>query len=234
MSSGSQELSLFAKEFPFCAVCWNRSDEMHIHHMQQGAGRSHDRRNLLRLCRWCHDGLHFGGKHDLKKGMCLTAKREVDDANYDPEFLASLRLKAHLGYGPQRYPARVFGWRRKHGAPQEIVRMAINSRNKGKRGELEAAAEWNRLVPNAHSRRSQQHSGTESASDLISPGTPHLWLEVKRVERGLNLDAVMEKSREQCGELCPVVLHRKNGGEWMVTFPLEQIKRFVQQVQGAM
>ena len=214
--------------------CWIRSEELHIHHMQQGAGRSHDRRNLLRLCRWCHDGLHFGGKHDLKKGMCLTAKREVDDANYDPEFLAGLRLKAHLGYGPQRYPARVFGWRRKHGIPQELIRMSINSRSKGKRGELEAAAEWNRLVPKANSRRSQQHSGTESASDLISPGTPHLWLEVKRVERGLNLDAVMEKSREQCGELCPVVLHRKNNGEWMVTFPMEQIKRFVQQVNGAL
>lgn len=111
--------------------------------------------------------------------------------------------------------------------------MAINSRQKGKRGELEAAAEWNRLVPNAHARRSQQHSGTESASDLISPGTPHLWMEVKRVEKGLNLHAVMEKSREQCGELCPVVLHRKNETEWLVTFPLEDIKRFVQQVQGA-
>lgn len=112
--------------------------------------------------------------------------------------------------------------------------MAINSRNKGKRGELEAAAEWNRLVPNAHARRSQQHSGTESASDLISPGTPHLWLEVKRVERGLNLEAVMEKSQEQCGELAPVVLHRKNDSDWLVTFRLEDIRRFVQQVQGAM
>ena len=234
MSDEREELSSFADEYQFCAVCWTRTEALHIHHLQQGAGRKHDRRNLLRLCHWCHDGLHFGGKHDLTKGMCLTAKREVDDANYDPEFLARLRHKAHLGYGPQRYPARVFGWRRKHGIPQELVRMAINSRQKGKRGELEAAAEWNRLVPNAHSRRSQQHSGTESASDLISPGTPHLWLEVKRVERGLNLDAVMEKSREQCGELCPVVLHRKNGGEWMVTFPLEQIKRFVQQVDGAM
>lgn len=111
--------------------------------------------------------------------------------------------------------------------------MAINSRQKGKRGELEAAAEWNKHLPNAHSRRSQQHSGTESASDLISPGTPHLWLEVKRVERGLDLYAVMDKSREQCGELCPVVLHRKNATEWLVTFPLDQIKRFAQQALGA-
>jgi hypothetical protein len=166
--------------------------------------------------------------------MCLTAKREVDDANYDPEFLASLRHKRHLGYGPERYPFRVFMWRRRNGIPQELVRMAkINSSRKGKVGELEAAAEWNRLVANAHARRSQQYSGTDSSSDLVSPGTPHLWLEVKRVQ-SLNLTAVMQKSREQCGELCPVVLHRKNDQEWLVTFPLEDIKRFVQQVSGAM
>lgn len=232
MSDGRLVLSQFAEEFPFCAVCWSR-DALHIHHMQQGAGRVHDRRNLLRLCRYCHDGLHFGGKDDLRKGHCLTAKREVDDANYDPEFLASLKRKAHLGYGPLRYPVRVFVFRRRNGVPQELERMAINSRQKGKRGELEAAAEWNRLLPKAHARRSQQHSGTESASDLISPGTPHLWLEVKRVQ-ALNLTATFEKSREQCGELCPVVLHRKNDSEWLVTLPLEEIKRFVQQVQGAL
>lgn len=233
MSDEHEELSRFAEEYPFCAVCWSRTEGVHIHHLQGGAGRKHDRRNLLRLCHWCHEGLHFGGKDDLTKGMCLTAKREVDDANYDPEFLASLRHKVHLGYGPERYPFRVFMWRRKNGFPPEIIRMAINSRNKGKKGELEAAAEWNRLVPGAHARRSQQHSGTESASDLISPGTPHLWLEVKRVQ-ALNLTAVMEKSREQCGELCPVVIHRKNDSEWLVTFPLEDIKRFVQQVSGAL
>ena len=229
----TNELSAFAETFSFCAVCWSRQHALHIHHLQQGAGRVHDRRCLLRLCHYCHDGLHSGGRNNLTKGMCLTAKREVDDEFYDPEYLAALRHKKHLGYGPQRYPFRVFHWRRKNGTPPEIVRMAINSRQKGKRGELEAAAEWNRHVPNAHARRAQQHSGTESASDLIAPGTPHLWLEVKRVQK-LNLTEVMAKSREQCGELCPVVLHRKNDEEWLVTFPLEDIKRFVRQVQGAM
>ena len=111
--------------------------------------------------------------------------------------------------------------------------MSINSRRKGKVGELEARDHWNRLLPKAHARRSQQHSGTESASDLISPGTPNLWLEVKRVER-LNLDAVLTTSREQCGALVPVILHRKNGGEWMVSFPLEDIARFAAQVSDAL
>jgi hypothetical protein len=165
--------------------------------------------------------------------MCLSAKREVDDAHYDPGFLASLRHRRHLGHDPECYPPRVLGFRRRNGPPQELIDMAINSRRKGKVGELEAAAEVNRLLPKALARRSQQHSGTESASDLIAPGLPGLWLEVKRVQK-LNLTEVMEKSREQCGSLVPVVLHRKNDAEWLVTFPLEQIQQFVQQVQGGM
>jgi hypothetical protein len=49
----------------------------------------------------------------------------------------------------------------------------------------------------------------------------------------LNLTAVMEKAREQCGSLVPVVLHRRNESEWLVTFPLEQIATFVSQVMDA-
>ena len=232
MSDGREELSAFAEQMQFCAACWSRTEALHIHHLQQGAGRVHDRRALLRLCVWCHDGLHFGGRNNLTKAQCLTAKRECDDGNYDPEFLASLRRKRHLGYGPDGFPPYVLEWRRRNGIPQELEKMAINSRQKGKRGELEAAAVWNRLVPRAHARRSQQHSGTESASDLIAPGTPNLWLEVKRCQ-ALNLTAVMEKAREQCGSLVPVVLHRRNESEWLVTFPLEQIATFVSQVMDA-
>ena len=227
----NEELSSFAEAFRWCAMCWAR-DGLHIHHLQQGAARVHDRRALLRLCRWCHDGLHSGGKNDITKGMCLTAKREADDGNYSPSFLASLRHRQSLAYGPEPLPDRVLWFRKRNGIPTELVVMAINSRRKGKTGELEAAAEWNRLLPHAHARRSQQHSGTESASDLISPGTPQLWLEVKRCQT-LNLQAVMAKSREQCGALTPVVLHRKNDSEWLVTLPLEAIRQFALQVQEA-
>jgi hypothetical protein len=31
-----------------------------------------------------------------------------------------------------------------------------------------------------------------------------------------------------------VILHRKNDGQWMVTFPLEDIHRFAAQVNGAL
>jgi hypothetical protein len=122
-------------------------------------------------------------------------------------------------------------FRRRNGIPEELL-MTINSRRKGKAGELEAAAELNRLLPHAHARRSQQHSGTESASDLIAPGLPGLWLEVKRVQ-ALNLHKTFEKSLEQCGDLAPVVLHRKNGTDWLITFRLEDLHAFVRQVSEA-
>jgi hypothetical protein len=230
--NGRQELSLFAEAFGWCAVCWTRAHALHIHHLQQGSGRKHDRRNLLRLCMYCHEWLHSGGKYNLRKGHCLTAKRECDSANYDPEYLAALRLKKHLGYGPEPLPDWALYWRQRNGIPPELIVMPINSRRKGKVGELEAAAEINRLLPGAHARRSQQHSGTESASDLIAPGLPNLWLEVKRVQ-ALNIQAVMEKSLEQCGELAPVIVHRRNDSPWLVTFRLEDIIRVAAQIQGA-
>jgi hypothetical protein len=231
VTNGRQVLSEFAAEFTFCAICWSRRG-LHIHHLQQGAGRSHVRENLLRLCWQCHERVHSGGSLPVTKGMCLTAKRESDDAFYDPALLAALRHKRHLGYGPDRLPPWVVRERERNGMPQELTDMPINSRRKGKVGELEARDRWNSLLPRANARRAQQHSGSESASDLISPGTPNLWLEVKRVQ-ALNIHATMAKSLEQCGSLAPVILHRKNDTEWLLTIRLDDVREFATQVLGA-
>lgn len=105
-------LQEFAAEHRSCAVCWwPESDmrrRMEIHHLVQGAGRKHDRRNLLSLCANCHSVFHSGSKvtglPDLNKGILLACKRESDPEFYDPEFLASLRHKKHLGYEPEEPP----------------------------------------------------------------------------------------------------------------------------------
>jgi hypothetical protein len=97
-----------------CAICWwPESDprrRLEVHHIVGGANRSkgHTERNYLRLCERCHGVYHSGKIHantpDLNLGILLAAKMECDPDNYDPEFLAWLKAKKHLGVEPQSIP----------------------------------------------------------------------------------------------------------------------------------
>lgn len=92
----------------------------------------------------------------------------------------------------------------------------MNSRNKGKRGELELA---NLLKTYGYdTRRGVQYSGINGDADVV--GLPGIHLEVKRVEK-LNIDNAMDQSIRDAryGEK-PTVMHRKNGKQWLVTMPL--------------
>ena len=91
---------------------------------------------------------------------------------------------------------------------------AINSRQKGCRGERE----WRDRIK-AHgfeARRGQQFSGSPDSPDVISELPFHM--EVKRVER-LNIAEAMKQAEKDCGEMMPLVAHKKNHGPWMVTVP---------------
>jgi len=94
----------------------------------------------------------------------------------------------------------------------------MNSRNKGKRGELEAAHLLKEYGYEA--RRSQQYAGINSDADVV--GLPGIHIEVKRVEK-LNVDTAMAQSIRDArdGEI-PIVLHRKNRAKWLVTMPFEE------------
>ena len=98
--------------------------------------------------------------------------------------------------------------------------MAINSKRKGKTGELELAKIL-REYGFEKARRSQQYAGgTEESADLI--GLPYIHIECKRVER-LNIENAMEQAEMDCkGEKLPAVFHRKNGKQWLVTMPLDK------------
>lgn len=96
--------------------------------------------------------------------------------------------------------------------------MSINSRQKGKRGELECASKLKELgFPNV--RRSQQYAGMHGDADLV--GLEKIHIEVKRNEH-LNIqDAIDQAVRDaREGEL-PAVFHRKNDCPWLVTMKLE-------------
>ena len=94
--------------------------------------------------------------------------------------------------------------------------MAINSREKGKKGEREFAALCREQGYDC--RRGQQYSGIEGR-DVV--GLPYIHVEVKRVER-LNIEEAMAQSKRDAkdGEL-PIVAHRKNHCEWLVTMRAE-------------
>ena len=93
----------------------------------------------------------------------------------------------------------------------------MNSRMKGKRGELELARALRALGYDC--RRGQQYSGKNGDADVV--GLPGIHIECKRVER-LNLTEAMKQARRDAlpGEF-PVVFHRRNDEPWMVTMPLE-------------
>lgn len=93
----------------------------------------------------------------------------------------------------------------------------MNSRKKGKNGELEIAAILREYGYNC--RRGQQYCGTSGDADVI--GLPYVHLEIKRVER-LNIEDAMSQSKRDAREgETPVVMHRKNRCEWLVTMRLE-------------
>lgn len=91
----------------------------------------------------------------------------------------------------------------------------MNSRDKGKRGEQEAARVLK--AQGYEARRGQQYSGASGDADVI--GLPGIHIEVKRVEK-LNVSKAMQQSMRDArdGEM-PVVMHRKNKETWLVTMP---------------
>ncbi len=97
----------------------------------------------------------------------------------------------------------------------------INSRQKGKTGELELSHIINSYGYNT--RRGQQYCGANGDADVT--GLPHVHIESKRVER-LNLDKAMEQAQHDAkDDEIPAVFHRKNHKQWKVTITLDDFMR---------
>ena len=93
----------------------------------------------------------------------------------------------------------------------------MNSRQKGARGERELAKKLREY--GYETRRGQQYCGANGDADVV--GLPGIHIECKRVEH-LNLYDAMSQSRHDAreGEV-PVVMHRKDNCEWLVTMRLD-------------
>ena len=102
--------------------------------------------------------------------------------------------------------------------------MSRMSRNKGKRGEREAAAKLNRIF-GLEARRAQQYCGEAGDADLI--GIEGIHVEVKRVER-FHMHPALEQadSDRKAGET-PLVLTRQNGKGWVACCYLNDLPKIM-------
>lgn len=98
-----------------------------------------------------------------------------------------------------------------------------NSRQKGKRGELEACREMEKVLTGTTWRRSQQFCGKAGDADII--GVDKLHVEVKRREAGLKtLYSWMAQAVEDARATdTPLVLTRSNGEDWLAVIYLQDL-----------
>lgn len=92
-----------------------------------------------------------------------------------------------------------------------------NSRQKGARGERELSNKLKEYGYNT--RRGQQYCGANGDADVV--GLPGIHIECKRVE-ALNIyKAIEQASNDAKEDETPVVMHRKDRSEWLVTMKLD-------------
>ena len=104
--------------------------------------------------------------------------------------------------------------------PKKQKKKRINSKRKGKTGELELSR---KLKEHGYdTRRSVQYNGKEEDGQADVLGLPGIHIECKRTER-LNLYDAVDQAKRDCEgkEQIPVVFHRKNNSEWLAIMPLD-------------
>ena len=101
--------------------------------------------------------------------------------------------------------------------------MTINSRSKGKRGELDARDQVKRHWHAPKCIRSAQGAGA-FAPDLLYAGDVHC--EVKSVARLGCEKYMLQAERDAAEDILPVVLMKRSRGEWCVMFRLKNSVKF--------
>ncbi len=105
--------------------------------------------------------------------------------------------------------------------------MGLRSRNKGKRGEREAAAEVRKLF-RTEARRGRQFAGSDESPD-IRTGIADVHFEVKRAE-ALRLYDALAQAIDDAGDNVPVVLHKQNRKPWVAIVRLDDLPRLAVQL----
>ena len=104
--------------------------------------------------------------------------------------------------------------------------MGKYERDKGARGERDLRDKMKEVMGWTEVERTQQRCGNAGDEDVRVAHLPDLFAECKWVERRNVVDA-LKKSLAQCKGKLPVVFHRRTRGEWLVTFRLTDLPRFL-------
>ncbi len=102
-----------------------------------------------------------------------------------------------------------------------------DSRNKGKRGELELSHVLEEMF-GVYCHRGQQYSGERGNPDVV--GLTGVHIECKRVERLMLLSAVRQSKSDARPDEVPVVIHRTSRAPWLVTVELEQLPALAERI----
>jgi len=104
----------------------------------------------------------------------------------------------------------------------------MNSRAKGARGERDFR-DW--LVERGHqARRGQQFAGGADSPDVVTDLDNFWHIEVKRTETLRLQDALDQAIRDEGGRgRTPVVMHRRNHGEWIAILRAEDLLKLIEE-----
>lgn len=94
----------------------------------------------------------------------------------------------------------------------------MNSCQKGKRGERAWRDEL--IAHQYQARRGRQFSGSPDSPDVVCDDLPGFHFEVKTVER-LRIHEAMAQAVNDAGNKIPVVAHKRNHGQWLITMRAE-------------
>lgn len=107
--------------------------------------------------------------------------------------------------------------------------MSINSKQKGKRGELEFASFLKDRGIAAH--RSAQYCGKNGDADVVTD-LDNLHFEVKRTETFSPYKA-LEQATQDCRNKVAVVAHKKNRSEWHVFISADDFINLIRGLSSA-
>jgi len=95
----------------------------------------------------------------------------------------------------------------------------MNSKQKGKRGELELVRKLKEY--GFDTERTVQYNGKAEDGDADLRGLPNIHIECKRVEKLNIYDAISQAKHDAKGGKLPAVFHRKNNCKWLVTMEID-------------